>query len=66
MSWNRIGDIFSILVILMYLAAGGYIMFHPGLRYIPQTIRVIFGIFLVLYGLYRLARVIYKDTDRED
>jgi hypothetical protein len=63
MNWDKIGDIFAYMVVLMYFGAGGYIIFEPGFKYIPQTIRVIFGSFLFLYGLYRLVRIIYKDRE---
>jgi hypothetical protein len=61
----KIVDLFALVVVIMYFITGGYVIFSPGLAYIPKSIRVIFGIFLFLYGAYRLTRIIYKERDRD-
>ena len=63
---NKIAIWFNFLVIFMYLGAGLYVIFSPKIDYIPKNIRVIFGSFLILYGVFRLVRTIYKDRDNEE
>jgi hypothetical protein len=50
-------DIFGIFMVVIYIVAGLYIIFGRTFYYVPSEIRTIFGIFLILYGIFRGARI---------
>lgn len=55
---------FSLLVIALYFFLGVYILVSPAFSYLPKEIKIIFSVFLFLYGGFRLARLWTKH--RED
>ncbi len=66
MFWNdprfaRAMFIFGCLMIGVYIFAGIYLIYSDKFWYIPETMRVIFGIFLIVYGIFRAVRVYYKN-----
>jgi hypothetical protein len=59
--------LFSILVVLLWFFLGFYVLLGPRFDGLTREIRVIFSIFLFLYGGWRLARIFTKDREqRED
>jgi ABC-type nickel/cobalt efflux system permease component RcnA len=58
--------IFSIAVVLMWFFLGFYLLLSPRFNNLTKEIRVIFAVFLFLYGGWRLARIFTKDRERED
>jgi hypothetical protein len=58
--------IFGIAIAAMFFVLGGFVLFGRGYAYIPKEYRVIFAIFLFLYGAYRMVRYLYKDRNRDD
>ncbi len=57
---------FSWLVILLYFALGIYVLVSPRFQGMSREIRVIFAVFLFLYGAYRLARLWTKSREKEE
>jgi NADH:ubiquinone oxidoreductase subunit 6 (subunit J) len=51
---------FGAVMILVYIGAGIALIFFPVMLYAPEEFKTIFGIFFVVYGLFRLVRVIPK------
>lgn len=52
--------IFGVLMICLYIALGISLIFMTKFTYIPSEIRVIFGAFFIIYGIFRLVRFYYK------
>lgn len=48
---------FGIVMVAIYIGLGVVLMFVPVFEYIPKNMRVIFGIFFLMYGLLRLTRI---------
>jgi hypothetical protein len=57
--------IFSIAVVLMYFFLGGYLLLSPRIN-LTREIKVVFAVFLFLYGGWRLARIYTKDKERRE
>jgi hypothetical protein len=55
--------IFSILVVLMWFFLGFYLLLSPRFNGLTKETRVIFAVFLFLYGGWRLARIFTKDRE---
>lgn len=47
-------------MIIVYIVAGSMLIFAPVFTYSPKEFRVIFGIFFVLYGIFRFVRIYPK------
>jgi hypothetical protein len=58
--YSRVMFFISIAIILMFFVFGIYVLFSPNLDYIPRNFRVIFAIFILLYGFYRLVSSFQK------
>ena len=58
--------IFSIAVVLMWFFLGFYLLLSPRFKDLTQETRVIFAVFLFLYGGWRLARIFTKNRDQAD
>jgi uncharacterized membrane protein len=59
---------FAILVSTLYFALGIIILISHRFAYLSKEVRVIFAVFLFLYGGFRLARLWtkYRDEQNED
>ena len=65
--YTRVMFFIRIAIILMFFVFGAYVLFSSNLDYIPHNFRVIFAIFMLLYGTYRLVSSFQKfKKDRED
>ncbi len=51
---------FGVSMIAVYFIMGIGLIFFPVLRHIPQNIKVVFGIFFLVYGVFRLTRLVLK------
>jgi hypothetical protein len=52
---------FGVLMVAVYVGFGTALLFFPVFTYIdPPYIKKIFGLFFVLYGLFRLVRIWQK------
>jgi len=58
--YSRIMFFVRFAIILMFFVFGVYVLFSPNLDYIPRNFRVIFAIFILLYGFYRLVSSLQK------
>jgi len=58
--------IFSIAIVLMWFFLGFYLLLSPRFNQLTKEIRVIFAVFLFLYGSWRLARIIIKDREQKE
>jgi hypothetical protein len=63
---SKYWKIFSIAVVLMYFFLGGYLLLSSRFNNLTREIRVIFAIFLFLYGGWRLARIYTRIRERKD
>jgi hypothetical protein len=62
---DKLWKYITLLIILGFFALGFYVLFAPRMQSLPSEVKVIFAIFLFLYGAFRLVRFIFKDRDQE-
>ena len=58
--------IFSVAVVLMWFFLGFFVLLSPRFNNLTKELRVIFAVFLFLYGAWRLARILTKDRERNE
>jgi hypothetical protein len=58
--------IFSIAVVLMWFFLGFYLLLSHRFDGLTKEIKVIFAVFLFLYGGWRLARIFTKDREKRE
>jgi hypothetical protein len=58
-------NIFGIFMVLAYVAFGIYILCAADKFAIPSEAKTIFGIFLIIYGIFRAARIYTKNQNPE-
>jgi hypothetical protein len=61
---QKFAKYFSILVVLLYFFLAVYVLVGPRFQHLSREIKIIFAVFLFLYGSYRLVRIWTKN--RED
>ena len=54
---QKFAKYFSWFVILLYFVLGVYVLVSPRFHYLSKEMKIIFAIFLFLYGSFRLARL---------
>jgi hypothetical protein len=57
---------FAIFVSLLFFAFGAYILVSPTFSYLSKEMRVIFAVFLFLYGLVRISRSFFRKRDKDN
>jgi hypothetical protein len=57
---------FSILVVLMWFFLGFYVLMSSRFDGLTKEVRVIFAVFLFLYGGWRLARIWTKSREENE
>ncbi|MBL6950589.1 MAG: hypothetical protein ISR57_08100 [Bacteroidales bacterium] len=57
---------FTILIVLGFFVLATFLLVSPSFSYLSKEIRVIFSVFLYLYGIFRVVRVITKRKRRDD
>lgn len=57
---------FSIAVVVLYFFLGIYLLVSHRFDGLTKEIRVIFAVFLFLYGGWRLARIYTKEKERRE
>jgi hypothetical protein len=62
----RFNKILGIAVAAMFFILGFWLLFSPRFNYLTKEIKVIFAVFLFLYGAFRIVRYIYSGRDRDD
>jgi uncharacterized membrane protein len=63
---SKYWKIFSSAVIAMYFVLGVYVLVSPRFDGLTREIKVIFAVFLFLYGGWRLARIFTRDRERRE
>ena len=63
---QKISKYFSWFVILLYFILGTYLLVSSRFQYLSKEIKVIFAIFLFLYGGFRLARLWTKSREEDE
>lgn len=63
---QRFADLFAWFVILLYFALGVYVLVSPRFAGMQKEYKVLFAIFLFLYGGFRLARLWTKRRERDE
>lgn len=56
---------FSVLIVLGFFILATFLLVSPSFSYISVEIRVVFSVFLYLYGIFRVVRIISKFRRRE-
>jgi hypothetical protein len=62
---SKFNKILGISVSLLFFFLGLYILLSSRFAYLTMEIRVIFAVFLFIYGAWRLVRYIMKDPDKD-
>jgi hypothetical protein len=57
---------FSLLIVLGFFFLATFLLVSPYFSYLNKEIRIIFSVFLYLYGLFRLVRVFLKSRRKND
>jgi len=57
---------FAYSVAALYFLLGIFVFTSPLFKHLPQTVKIIFAVFLFLYGGFRLARIWSKSKERSD
>ena len=60
---QKVSKYFSWFVILLYFVLGVYVLVSSRFHYLSKEFRVIFALFLFLYGGFRLARLWSKSRE---
>ena len=63
---GKFNKIFGIAVAAMFILLGFWILFDQRFNYLPKEVKVIFAVFLFLYGAFRIVRHIFKERDEEE
>jgi len=62
----KFGKILGITVSIAFILLGFYVLFGTRFDYLTKQIRVIFAIFLFLYGGWKLTRYTLRNPNREE
>ncbi len=57
---RKFSTYFAIAVVSLYFFLGVFVLVSPRINLQPKELKVVFAIFLFLYGSWRLARIITK------
>jgi hypothetical protein len=63
---GKFNKILGIAVAAMFFFLGFWLLFSPRFNYLTKEIKVIFAIFLFLYGAFRMVRYLFKERDDEE
>lgn len=65
---DKVEKYISIFIVSLYFVAGGYLLLCPRCNMMHHEFRIFLAILLILYGGYRLARIllIKKSDDEEE
>jgi hypothetical protein len=62
---KKFSTYFALLVVLLYYALGVFVLVSNRIQFSPK-IKIIFAIFLFLYGTWRLARIWTKHRENSE
>jgi len=60
LSMEKFTFYFSILIVLGFFILATYLLISPSFSYLSTEIRVVFAVFLYLYGAFRILRILTK------
>jgi hypothetical protein len=63
---QKFSKYFSWFVILLYFVLGIFVLVSPRFQYLTKEIKIIFAVFLFLYGGFRMARLWTKNRERNE
>jgi uncharacterized membrane protein len=63
---QKFAKYFSWFVIFLYFVLGVFVLVSPRFQYLSREVKVIFAIFLFLYGSFRLARLWTKNRESNE
>jgi hypothetical protein len=61
----KFGKILGITVSIAFVLLGFYVLFGTRFEYLTKQIRVVFAVFLFLYGGWKLTRYILKNPNSD-
>jgi len=62
----KFSKILGICVSLAFVLLGVYVLLDPRFNYLPKPVKVIFAIFLFLYGGWKLTRYTLRNPNKEE
>jgi hypothetical protein len=62
---TKFGKILGITVSVAFILLGFYVLFGARFSYLTQQIKVVFAIFLFLYGGWKLTRYTLKNPNKD-
>jgi amino acid permease len=65
-NYAGIMTIMGFIVAFLFLAFGIYILFSPKMINIPKEFRTIFGVVVIMYGLFRSVIIYQKSKNRRE
>lgn len=63
---KRFSKYFAIAIVSLYFFLGVFVLVSPRVNLQPKELKVIFAVFLFLYGAWRLARIITKERENKE
>lgn len=63
---KKIGIYFAWLVIVLYFVLGSWVLFGGHFSYMSNELRVVFALFLYLYGGFRAVRLWTKYREKRE
>ncbi len=57
---------FTILIVLGFFVLATFLLVSPSFSYLSKEVRVIFSVFLYLYGVFRIVRELTKRKRRDN
>ncbi len=58
--------IFGLIIAALFLLFGLFIIFSDAFTYVPENFRIVIGIFLIAYGLFRVINIFIKNRKNEE
>ena len=63
---QKIAKYFAWFVISLYFILGIFVLVSPRFQYLSKEVKIIFAVFLFLYGGFRIARLWSKNRERNE
>jgi hypothetical protein len=63
---SRFSKYFALAVVSLYFFLGIFVLVSPRFAFMQKEFKVVFSVFLFLYGAYRLVRILTKDRANKE
>ncbi len=63
---QKLAKYFAWFVISLYFILGIFVLVSPRFQYLSREVKIIFAVFLFLYGGFRIARLWSKNRERNE